>query len=94
MRRGWKTFWRINISEEENVKAFNGARPPRNKNFLSKSKEFEIRKAGENLQVAFNFRYLRNLNLSHVCSSPLTSTTRMFAKTMTGQSDIRSDNVY
>jgi hypothetical protein len=33
-RLGWKKFGRINISKEENIKASQGARPPRNKDFL------------------------------------------------------------
>jgi len=48
MRLGWKKFGHINVSEEENIKAFKGARPPRNKIFKTKSKEFEIRKTGGN----------------------------------------------
>jgi hypothetical protein len=34
MRLGWKKFGHINISEEENIKAFKGARHPRNKTIL------------------------------------------------------------
>jgi hypothetical protein len=33
MRLGWKKFGHINISEEGNIEAMKGARPPRN-NFL------------------------------------------------------------
>jgi hypothetical protein len=33
MRLGWKKFGHFNISEEGNIKAFKGARPPKNKKF-------------------------------------------------------------